>query len=599
LVYAYDGNGNRTRITATVAGTDYSTTYEYDDASRLDLVTDPATRIYDHGYDANGNRTSLQHPNGTTTSYVYNSLNRLTSLGVTGPTGTVFSQAFTLGAAGNRTQIVENDGTTKDYSYDDLYRLTRDKVSDTVGTIYQKDFTYDAVGNRQQQTTLGTGAAGTPTAPGTIDYTYDTRDRLLTENANTLGYDTNGNLTSKTGEATYTWDFENRLKKVEKSDGTLVEYLYDADGNRVQTKTTPSGGSATTVNYLTDTSAGLSHVVAEVDVTTATPTLSALYVRGTDDLLSVMRPAGGGTWTSKFFHADGIGSIRRLTNESGTITDGYSYTAFGERIAHTGTDPQPYSFAGEPLDPNSGFQYHRARWMDPRSGRFTGMDPFRGLIQQPMTLHRYLYAGADPVGKADPTGKLNVDLGSALAGLLGGSTLRATSVVNYSATMRAVSALLVTAMVGTPLLTLDPTTLPQGAKATARIRLKSRIQERAKGREPVLFHYTDELSAIEIARSGVIIASERFVQDVQYTMPSGAFATDIPPYSPTMTQRQLSALFFAGNEEMDVSSCVAFVGPDFVPLTYAPYPNQWFRPAPAGTPVSITVLGHGPNLMAP
>jgi RHS repeat-associated protein len=418
LAYAYDGNGNRTSLIATVAGTGHATTYEYDDASRLDLVKDPQNRVYDHGYDANGNRTSLQFPNGTTTAYVYNSLNRLTNLGVTGPSGTVFSQAFTLGAAGNRTQIVENDGTTKDYNYDSLYRLTRDKVSDTVGLIYQKDFVYDAVGNRQQQTTVGTGLPGTPTASGTIDYTYDTRDRMLTENANSLTYDTNGNLTAKVGEATYTWDHESRLKKVEKSGGTVVEYLYDADGNRVQTKTTPSGGSATTVNYLTDTSGGLSHVVAEVDVT-ATPTLQALYVRGIDDLLSVMRPAGGGGWTSKFFHADGIGSIRRLTNESGTITDGYSYTAFGERIAHTGTDPQPYSFAGEPLDPNSGFQYHRARWMDPRAGRFTGMDPFAGVEFEPGTLHKYLYGSAAPQDRRDPTGRFSLAEGLVVAAVVG------------------------------------------------------------------------------------------------------------------------------------------------------------------------------------
>jgi hypothetical protein len=61
-------------------------------------------------------------------------------------------------------------------------------------------------------------------------------------------------------------------------------------------------------------------------------------------------------------HADGLGSIRRLTDEQANITDGYTYSAFGELLAHTGQDPQPYAFTGESLDPNSGFQYHRARW---------------------------------------------------------------------------------------------------------------------------------------------------------------------------------------------------------------------------------------------
>ena len=79
-------------------------------------------------------------------------------------------------------------------------------------------------------------------------------------------------------------------------------------------------------------------------------------------------------------------------------------TAFGEQIAHTGTDPQPYSFAGEPLDPNSGFQYHRARWMDPRVNRFVGMDPVAGDPLAPATLHKYFYGAADPINNTDPTG---------------------------------------------------------------------------------------------------------------------------------------------------------------------------------------------------
>ena len=80
----------------------------------------------------------------------------------------------------------------------------------------------------------------------------------------------------------------------------------------------------------------------------------------------VAAPSSPTDWQTRYYHADGIGSIRRLTDEAGNITDGYTYSAFGELLAHTGTDSQPYAFTGEPLDPNSGWQYHRARWMDPR-----------------------------------------------------------------------------------------------------------------------------------------------------------------------------------------------------------------------------------------
>lgn len=222
------------------------------------------------------------------------------------------------------------------------------------------------MGNRLTQATSGAGSAGSPSAPGSLTYAYDTRDRLEGETGTlagqpvgiAYGYDDNGNLITKSADATYTWDLENRLVKVTKTDGTLVEHVYDADGVRVRTTTALPGEPAQVTNYLVDAAGSLGHVVAETD---GAGTLKVYYVRG-DDLLAVMRPSGPG-WTSRFVHADGLGSIRRLTNESGAITDGYTYTAFGELLAHTGSDPQPYAFAGEPYDANMGFQYHRARWI--------------------------------------------------------------------------------------------------------------------------------------------------------------------------------------------------------------------------------------------
>src|SRR5262249_42824920 len=218
------------------------------------------------------------------------------------------------------------------------------------------------------------------------------RDRLTLEGAQAYTWDDNGNLTTKGAEAVYTWNHENRLTKVQKADGTIVENQYDPDGNRVQTKTTKPAQATETTNFLIDTSGGLSHVVAESDASASTSSLKALYIRG-DDLLAMMRPlvpapsTTPSDWQTPFTHLHGLGSLRRLTNESGNITDAWSYTAFGELYARTGTDPIPYAFAGEPLDPNSGFQYHRARWMDPRVARFSAIDAFSGVGTDPRTLH--------------------------------------------------------------------------------------------------------------------------------------------------------------------------------------------------------------------
>jgi RHS repeat-associated protein len=195
-----------------------------------------------------------------------------------------------------------------------------------------------------------------------------------------------------------------------------VEHVYDADGNRIRTTVTPSSGPATVTDFLVDTSGSLSQVVAETDGSVAPGTadpLKVLYIRGDNELLALMRalvaaPVSAADWQTRYYHADGIGSIRRLTDEAGNITDGYTYTAFGELLAHTGSDPQPYAFTGEPLDPNSGWQYHRARWIDLRAGRFSSIDPWEGDTADPSTLHRYLYAAGDPLDRLDPSGRWNL-----------------------------------------------------------------------------------------------------------------------------------------------------------------------------------------------
>jgi RHS repeat-associated protein len=398
LSFGYDGQGNRTSQTAQVGARTLTASFAYDELNRLTTATDPLGRVHGHGYDEVGNRALLTHPDGSSTAYQYDDLNRLRQLATTHPAaGTIQSYGFTLGPSGNRERIDEAGGTVREYAYDALYRLTGETVSNASSLVYQKAFVYDPVGNRLSQVTAGAGAAS-------IAYTYDSRDRLTSEGSRAYGWDANGNLLTKDGEAAYSWDYENRLIGVVMADGTVVEHAYDADGNRVRTEVTPATGPPGATELLVDSSAPLSQVVAEID---SAGNLTSYYFRGID-LLSVMRPTGPSTWSTRYYHADGVGSIRKLTDESGNVTDSYTYTAFGELLEHTGSDPQPYAFTGEPLDPNTGFQYHRARWLDPRTGRFASADPFSGGMFDPLTLHKYLYAANDPLNGVDPTGLFGI-----------------------------------------------------------------------------------------------------------------------------------------------------------------------------------------------
>lgn len=55
--------------------------------------------------------------------------------------------------------------------------------------------------------------------------------------------------------------------------------------------------------------------------------------------------------------------------------------------------------------------------MDPRVGRFASIDRHPGARKKPLTLHRYLYASADPVGMRDPSGLFGMADMSAAQGM--------------------------------------------------------------------------------------------------------------------------------------------------------------------------------------
>ena len=393
LAYTYDGAGNQTSLT-TPQGT---TTYTYDALSRLGTVVD-ATGTTTYGYDAVGNLTSASFPNGTSTTYVYDSLSRLTQVLNDGPGGPISSYTYTLGAAGNRTKVVEagpgTTGRTVSYAYDALYRLTQESI-DEPGTADDRvvAYTYDAVGNRTQLDRDG----------DVTTYVYDANDRLLTETSSsgaiTSTYDDNGNLETRddgTNIDAYAYDAENRLVSASIQRGTtpgLVSYAYDADG--IRTSRT-AGGQTTT--FLVDKNREHAQVVVEEtggDVTT--------YTHGHQLVAQVGSGAG-----ASFYLTDGQLSTRQLTTAAGVVSDTYTYDAFGVLLARSGATANAYLYTGEQLDPNVGFYYLRARYYDQSVGRFVSTDPEPGSIFDPPSLHRYLYAKADPIQNHDPSGRFSV-----------------------------------------------------------------------------------------------------------------------------------------------------------------------------------------------
>ena len=83
-----------------------------------------------------------------------------------------------------------------------------------------------------------------------------------------------------------------------------------------------------------------------------------------------------------------------------------SWDAFGNPRGDSGESWNSFGFTGHEHDNATGLIYAKARFYDPEVGRFTSVDPFEGTVDEPPSLHRYLYAYANPTVYVDPSGEI-------------------------------------------------------------------------------------------------------------------------------------------------------------------------------------------------
>jgi len=483
--YEYDDLGRlmRTYSSKTIAAIDAvtDTRYTYDELGRLETVAvvernDTATGEgpTSYSYDKNGNLDLTELPSGVLSDYVYDNLNRLDNLihfvdnngdKVFNGTDTLIAEYdYTVRADGKRTQEIETDaaGNTRqiDWVYDNLGRLTEERQDVSGGTTedFIARYGFDLASNRiSSERDNGNAVAAAFAADESTDYVYDANDRLENEVLDKAGmandrntvYTYNGTTqtgkTVRTGtivgsgtvqeEQTMQYDVRGRLGSitVDKTGSggsvTTTDYAYNDSGIRVS-KT--ENGTTTIYHVDPNNQTGYAQVLEEgiddnADGRLQLGEIDKSYALG-HDIISQADAAG----VVHYLLYDGHGSTRMLLDAAGTITQRYAYDAYGNLLSGTGLTLADaaltrFLYSGEQTDA-TGLQYLRARYYNPANGRFNRLDPFAGNINDPLSLHKYLYGNGDPVQNVDPNGEFSVtaSLGAiGIQGLLAGIQLGA------------------------------------------------------------------------------------------------------------------------------------------------------------------------------
>ena len=221
-----------------------------------------------------------------------------------------------------------------------------------------------------------------------VSYAYgdaDWKDKLTRYNGVDIAYDAIGNPIQD-GVWTYTWENGRQLRRMA-CDATIAEFVYNADGLRVQ-KTV--NGVAT--NYTL-------HGKNIVHMTKGNAELHFWYD-------AQNRPAiveFNGTKYGYLYNLQG--DVIGLIDSANTEVVRYTYDAWGKPLSVTGSLANtigyynPFRYRGYVYDVETGLYYLRSRYYNPNWGRFVNADAL-------LTHNVFAYCNNMPISMQDPDGYL-------------------------------------------------------------------------------------------------------------------------------------------------------------------------------------------------
>jgi RHS repeat-associated protein len=371
ITYGYDELGRQ--ISADIGGTESAVAL--DAAGRVTSETN-ALGTFAYTYDGDSFReTSQTCPNGQATKRSYggnpldNSLQQITNQnGATPISEFIYGYDTPRGLITSWSQQSDTQ-TPSVYSlgYDAADQLTSAAVSQAGTTTQTFGYAYDRAANRLSEQ-IGTA---------TTNLSYNALNELTASDS------------AEVASATYHWDAEHRLTAAISGDET-TQLTYDGHGRCIRIQQLTNG--VETSNRLFLWAGGQIR-----EEHTSDGTVSKRFFRQGVTLET------GSTPGPYFYTRDHLGSIRELTDSTGSIRARYSYDPFGRATHLSGDLNTDFGFAGMLYPAELSLNMTKFRAYDPDIGRWLSRDPLKDVELRQRT-NLYAYVGNNPINLVDPSG---------------------------------------------------------------------------------------------------------------------------------------------------------------------------------------------------
>jgi RHS repeat-associated protein len=402
--YEYDQAG---KLVSLISPDNDTLAFGYDADERLSEVVDWAGGRHTRAYDASGGGFTHRHPNGATTRVASAAVGPPTAVRVyLGGGRREFSLKFTYTPNLQLATVKDSELGTRHYTYDLAGRVAECRGQSARLT---ESFSYDASGNRVR---AGDSAE------------FDALNQISRTGGSRMAYDERGNLialSDERGATRYHFNGQNLLTRVELFDGRRIEYTYDAFARRIAKR---CGDEVTRYIWAGD------QLLSE-RVDQAGKIEQRDYLFEPDTFTPLAQRVDGVVYQC---HPDHRGMPRLLTDPTGNIAWSGAMSVFGSAVEMVRKVRQPYRLPGQYHDEETGLYYNRARYYNPRLGRYHSRDPL-DLIGG---WNWYAYAENDPVNGNDPLGLVDWGkVGMAALATVGGAVVVAVGATVVAAAVAA------------------------------------------------------------------------------------------------------------------------------------------------------------------